>query len=197
MRIPLTDTSYRSGELDGKCVNILPELDGPAERLYKRAWVVQEKLLSTRILKYTDKGIRWRCRKVAHRMPRVDGVALTPEDWETLLETKVTELSRQNLGDKQERWMNILNRYNSSRLTYESDLRQALQGVISTLETETGMTFAKGVYVDLLPNSLLWALDSEPGRTRGMVRMPNDRKHTYEVWKSSISLSPTWSCTYR
>jgi hypothetical protein len=163
--------------------------------LYTRAWVLQERLLSPKILEFTNLGIRWHCRgnMVENLYPSFSEVSDTPSraigvgvalHWRHLL-----SISAYNLGSDVRSvgiiaWMEILRSYHYMKLTRESDRPHAIKGLITFVQQRTGLSFIEGVCEDAFPYSILWMKDRAPDRDT-------------EFRKRAILSSPSWSCAFR
>ncbi|UNI16579.1 hypothetical protein JDV02_003005 [Purpureocillium takamizusanense] len=102
--------------------------------LNRRAWSTQEWLLSRRMLFYTNGTIMWSCKAVTER-----------ENGE-----RCFNISRNT------RWKTVVEHYSERLLTFPTDKLIALEGLRKALQTRTGYTFAHGVWLESLPDQLLW-----------------------------------------
>jgi hypothetical protein len=170
--------------------------------LYTRAWVLQERLLSPRILEFTNMGIRWHCREDI-----VDNLSLSSSngsdaqihqyikkentigyyiglDWRHLLSISVYELGSDVGSIGIIAWMQILRSYHDMKLTRESDRPHAIKGLITFVQQRTGLSFIAGVCKDVFPYSILWVKERAPDRN-------------FELKERAIRSSPSWSCAFR
>ncbi|ORY16424.1 heterokaryon incompatibility protein-domain-containing protein [Clohesyomyces aquaticus] len=169
--------------------------------LYERAWVMQERLLSPRTIEFTDTGLGWRCGEITICGDRTyasleplqrgpdrmyfselwHGPAALSIQWSGLLSLKCNDLSVPTRARGMGWLADILSEYSRTQLTFESDRPYAIQGIISTLGQETGITFTAGVCKEFLPFSLLW-------RLRDCT--------SYDSWKLSLSKHPSWASAF-
>ncbi|KXH43390.1 heterokaryon incompatibility protein [Colletotrichum salicis] len=140
--------------------------------LNKRGWVLQERLLSPRVLHFGSDQLFWECREQAaaecypERMPEIleNGVPM-----------KFKRLSKVVYGPdamSQERepddptfyyriWDRIARAYGSTRLTVASDKLLALSGIAQHFETLIDDTYVVGMWRKHLARNLLWHVDKE------------------------------------
>jgi hypothetical protein len=166
------------------------------EPLYKRGWVLQERLLAPRTLEYCSTGIGWRCRETVLRVDdaiqKAHSFGLT-SSWENLLSLRAHKLSRLAPRSGQFHWTRILNAYNTADLSFEKDRPYAVKGIMATLEKETGLRVVAGVVQEFLPVALLWRVPEDG-------KLPDNKGvsyYTFESWKHSLAHSPSWSCAFR
>ncbi|KAK1634598.1 heterokaryon incompatibility protein [Colletotrichum phormii] len=141
-------------------------------RLNKRGWVLQERLLSPRVLHFGSDQLFWECREQAaaecypERMPEIleNGVPM-----------KFKRLSKVVYGPdamSQERepddptfyyriWDRIARAYGSTSLTVASDKLLALSGIAQHFETLIDDTYVVGMWRKHLARNLLWHVDKE------------------------------------
>ncbi|KAI1075685.1 heterokaryon incompatibility protein-domain-containing protein [Whalleya microplaca] len=140
-------------------------LDG-LSGLYKshiisRAWVLQEIVLSSRLLLFTSKQIYWQCNELAasEDFPRAISLytieiwgnpfwVLTNEDDETP-EYQNVRITR--------KWFGLLDRYSEAKLTYpEKDIFRAIEGLGRRFGQLIGRDYQRGLLSGSLQLSLLW-----------------------------------------
>ncbi|CZR68721.1 uncharacterized protein PAC_18620 [Phialocephala subalpina] len=118
-----------------------------SDPLRRRAWVVQELLLSPRILHMGKSQVSWECceSKVCEafpdRLPRfvhIDAESVPIEAMSTLS------------------WRSIIQTYTSCNLTKPEDKLVAISGVVKIMQTTTGDEYCAGLWRKNLPEQLLW-----------------------------------------
>lgn len=140
--------------------------------LNKRGWVLQERLLSPRVLHFGRDQLFWECREqvAAECYPEK-----MPEILENSVPTKFKRLSKVSYGPdamSQERepddpnfyyriWDLIARAYGSTRLTMASDKLLALSGIAQHFETLIDDTYVVGMWRKHLASNLLWHVDKE------------------------------------
>ncbi|KAK0654005.1 heterokaryon incompatibility protein-domain-containing protein [Cercophora samala] len=177
---PACQLEYRSS--DGQVVGSIYVRDPlfEIERLTQtpldsRGWVLQEKLLSPRILYYGAQQLYWECRQtsvrqdgkyhyiqqdaVRHAMwkERMDIFApfqsvypnfnRIPPDW--------TE-ARHRLAARMRQWYNLVEEYSSRQLTYDTDKLPAIAGIAKEWAKSAGLSYVAGLWREDILAGLLW-----------------------------------------
>lgn len=190
--------SERTVRPDAEC-----KVDGLHEGtpLLSRAWVMQERLLSRRILYYGPKGLFWECQELEANEALPNGspktapstsAVLTQESFDTrnvhpqdsAKDMWLLPNLKTSLKDWQTKihhfylvWDSIIVNYWASQLTYSSDIIVALSGITDILQARTGMTFTQGVWQEFLPLDLMWHV----------------RTHNQYIPTTRLEGFPTWS----
>lgn len=133
--------------------------------LCQRAWALQERLLSPRLLYYSDGEMFWEClahtasegnhriiphkatpyRYESYECPQVRNQLVRPLD-------KIPSFPVSSPSD----WQIIVSEYSRCRLTYRTDKLPALSGLASMYQRNTGYTYAAGMWLENLAYELLW-----------------------------------------
>jgi Heterokaryon incompatibility protein (HET) len=170
--------------------------------LLTRGWVLQEYVLSSRVVTFSHTGVFFECKKA----PPIDDFG-TPIGFLPFVNYDSYKVSREQtedlhvaeLGAKCQlsvydpisirMWYSMVELYSGLSLTMTSDRVVALSGIASQtlsglnkLEDGFSTAYASGTWVRDLPFGLAWAQDSRgtTKRDTGVVRVPN---------------APTWSWT--
>ncbi|KAH9995145.1 hypothetical protein F4779DRAFT_199790 [Xylariaceae sp. FL0662B] len=151
--------------------------------LASRAWVIQETILSPRLLSFTNKQVIWQCLEtaacedfpepepiVSYNMPALatfwgptDVVKLLNDDryrypkgaFDTV-EYGVVKRNNQTRS-LEERWLLILEGYSKATLSFpEKDILRAIEGVGNHLAHITGQSYRHGMLSGCIEPSLLW-----------------------------------------
>jgi hypothetical protein len=133
--------------------------------LCQRAWALQERLLSPRLLYYSDGETFWEC--LAHTARegnyRVIPHRPTPYRYESYECPQVRIQLVRPLDEKPSfpvslpsDWQIIVSEYSRCRLTYRSDKLPALSGLASMYRRNTGYTYVAGMWIENLAEELLW-----------------------------------------
>jgi len=157
--------------------------------LYKRAWALQERLLSPRLLYYSDGEMFWEClahtaREGNHRTAMRKA---TPYRYESFECPQVRDPLVRPLDDNPSfpvsppsDWQIIVSEYSRCRLTYRSDKLPALSGLASMFQRNTGYTYVAGMWIENLGYELLWycpieqdAEQQDPGTDDGALSNPS------------------------
>lgn len=130
--------------------------------LNQRAWVVQERLLSPRILHFGRDQIAWECREL-------EACETFPLELPAMLVILGDIYSNSLLEDRDEdpialTWERIVEVYTQGLLTEESDKCIALSGIVDALQSRTADTYYAGLWASRLVQNMCWttaALENE------------------------------------
>ncbi|KAI8215487.1 hypothetical protein K4K52_006247 [Colletotrichum sp. SAR 10_76] len=145
----------------------------PKRTLHTRAWVLQEKILSSRMINFDADQLLWQCRE---RRVAEDGI---PPGWEFSEGTFYEEPKDLNLSfpytlESSERssferdWNGMVAHYSSRGITKSFDKLPALSGLAKAMEERTGIGYAAGLWKKNMAHSLLWC------RVGPWLRTPTD-----------------------
>lgn len=152
------------------------EIENPKQSpLDTRGWVLQEKILTPRIVHYGAQQIYWECRQKAARQDAKYVGPLTnrlkesidihtpfklifrcikgerelvyPQDWSEW---------RLELAVRMTQWYRLVGEYSERSLTYASDKLPALAGVARTFARLTGYRYLAGLWEEDILMGLLW-----------------------------------------
>jgi hypothetical protein len=122
--------------------------------LDKRAWALQEKLLSARHIAFTGAESQWTCQTLKACECRAKPYPSLP------LLSIPTSLSSMEKQLKWSRiWSKIVEEYSSRSLKYTPDKLPALSGLASKFGTATGFTYIAGLWKETLMYDLSWQCD--------------------------------------
>jgi len=176
-----------------------PEEGDPIPPLLKRAWVYQERLLSSRFLHFTEDELVWECNSgtACECHPQIDqypwwSTALAPT--ETFL--KVTHFGNDVFSHVSHDsgwphisnwpqvfiWHRIVSEYSLLQLTFPEDRLPALAGIIAPISLRTGLDHVQGLWLESLLVDLLWFVDPD-------ARHPA-RRHTKPSWSWTSIMAP-------
>ncbi|KAF2018255.1 HET-domain-containing protein [Aaosphaeria arxii CBS 175.79] len=127
----------------------------PFGPLTKRAWTLQEHVLSTRVLHYTPTELLFEC-KTSYRcecLPARKNYPTTPALIPKALSSLKTNKKHDGIWDV---WQRILETYSHRNLTVASDKLPAISGIAKTIQKATGSSYLGGLWADHLASDLLW-----------------------------------------
>ncbi|KAL8650674.1 MAG: hypothetical protein Q9210_003686 [Variospora velana] len=134
--------------------------------LLERAWVVQERFLSPRILYYGPWELLWECSECVASETEPEGtnslwINEMPKERfgkikRVLDSDSDTLFYKPGLRDIYEIWREIRAIYWSSQLTHHSDSLVAIAGITSIIQQKTRMHFVSGLCKEFLCSELLW-----------------------------------------
>jgi serine/threonine protein kinase len=138
-------------------------LDSP---LSKRGWALQERILSPRILYFSETSIAWECRSncstfdiVSRMRKRLKLLFL-----QTHLQSEEHKHSPNTLihvpNDYITIWKDIVRKYSRLKLSFTQDKLPALAGVARKIAEGSGQAYVAGLWKEhLLPTGILWSRD--------------------------------------
>lgn len=172
------------------------EFDSNLAPLHKRAWVVQERLLSRRTLYYGSTGLYWECRTASTAEWRPDGIAAVPPTqkdqnrpvdkslkrhyWDL---DKVSD-SAENIWDFHRLWYGIVEIYTGAFLTFPTDKLIAIAGLVAPLEKRFDLSFQAGIWSRYSTIDLIWKVD---------VMKTRKSQHQEHPPRRLPNEAPTWS----
>jgi len=147
--------------------------------LLRRAWVLQERVLSRRILDFTSKQFYWSCglsRRAENGQTDCEGAM---EEKAVIQCLRTFPISFQ-AGEKERKivqsmffksWAELISQYSGLRLTYETDRLPALAGIASVASRIVSGRYLSGIWEADLSSGLLWKPRtlSYPARRTGDV----------------------------
>lgn len=120
-------------------------------RWYKRGWILQERLLSNRVVYFMREKIYWGCFSKSHEEEEVDCSVPTRS---SMFLTSTTNMAQQ--------WKTIVSEYVSCHLSRSSDRLVAIEGISRILETCSSLKIYAGILNDGAAESLLWYTKHKP-----------------------------------
>lgn len=159
--IKLNDLLMVSG-LEPKCEH--GTYERPVPPWQTRAWTLQEKLLSSRCLIFSSNQIHWECLEAAYceetafeHLSHGTYPALTKSllSWDIMQNPPEQQLNPYQRFHRQ--YEGLVNQYNRRDLSFESDIVNAIQGILDTITLRIGIHFLWGHPCSLFEQSLLWS----------------------------------------
>jgi hypothetical protein len=126
--------------------------------LATRAWTLQEHILSTRIIHFTDEGVRWQCRTCNKSEDQRLCLPSYLQAWNHFDENPASKRD-----ELQTFWRQILVDYTSRNLTYRKDLLIALAGISQRMHSLHKQPFVAGLWEDRLIEDLCWTVAGDYG----------------------------------
>ena len=156
IRLPLPDLSI--GTISLSVQNICYTLD---DALNKRAWALQERLLSPRLLIYSSGCVSWQCQTKVE--PYGIGSARLPDLFfeETPVNShEMWQWNRQVANHRSQAleyfWVRITLDYSRRAITYYHDRLPALSGLARRFRDVTGDVYLAGLWKKVLCSGLMW-----------------------------------------
>lgn len=124
--------------------------------LLGRAWVLQERLLASRVVYFDDLELLWECRAAADC--ECSSLALCPTtkgQWSEIDSYKNSTIWIV-------RWRDLIEEYSSMSLTYDADRLRALEGMATTVGARLGRhKYMQGVWTINMKSFLAWEVSNE------------------------------------
>jgi hypothetical protein len=134
--------------------------------LARRAWILQERVLSPRTLHFTDTQIYWEC-WTKHQGEDLDGLGQGVQK-KDMFPTQCSPRGRgmasrptTDSGATPRQWFYLVGEYSASALTRQSDKLIAIGGLATHLANYTGMKYWSGIWEDMAHAGLLWSARAE------------------------------------
>lgn len=177
------DQKIRTFSLFGESIlNVL--INDP---LTQRAWTLQERELSPRVLHYSHDAVRWECRslKASSTFPWEDSSAfngaLRAFDVGQIAGVTAHQLDLEQREKNETAWFDTVFKYSGRALTKHSDRLPAISGIARAVQIVTDDTYLAGLWRSNLLHCLLWT--SAWYDSKGLI------SHT----RPESFLAPSWS----
>ncbi|CAI4214482.1 unnamed protein product [Parascedosporium putredinis] len=164
--------------------------------LLSRAWVLQERFLSRRVLFFTGQELAWECIQRMGCQCRGHSESIAPSNngenggnatssisvFKRLAAMGLTSAIHDR-ATATRAWSSIVRDYTALYLTFEKDVFPALSGIARQMSHLTGSRYVAGLWEDSLLSGLCWHVDGRSSRPSEMLLEPRP-----SVWRA-----PTWS----
>jgi hypothetical protein len=175
--------------------------------LWQRAWVVQERLLSPRLLLFSHVQMSWRCRsqQASERIPEGNDrftrhspeevlrpVILGLQKFDSMIRDSTINAAAPLIDDQltsvYNAWYDLVMLYGNCHLTIKSDIFPAISGIAKAIAIATGEEYSAGLWKRDLHRGLLWTAPDSTSSRQDL------REYRAPSW-SWASLPAT--CTFR
>jgi hypothetical protein len=144
--------------------------------LNDRAWVVQEQILSPRLLSFTHDCIVWRCNTMSanERHPMgLSGPSPHRGDLFRAMHCILSGIEQSSTSmDPYSCWYHVVNAFTARNLTFQDDKLPALAGIAKRFAAITNDTYHAGLWRRDLFTGMLWYLE-RPSVTAKETRAPS------------------------
>ncbi|KAM7206115.1 Heterokaryon incompatibility protein (HET) domain containing protein [Naviculisporaceae sp. PSN 640] len=152
-----------------------------ATKLQSRGWVLQEDLLSPRMLHFTNEELSWTCATFARCECKIRPTLPFPNPYRAGLGAKRKESNNTSLCAMLNlQWPHLVMDFTRRQLTHESDRMPALAGLAGWTEQQTDDQYMAGLWMKDGEYQLLWYRD----KSDEISRPPTRFTHPY---------APSWS----
>jgi hypothetical protein len=131
------------------------------DRLDTRAWGLQEKLLSSRLVAFTGAEIQWTCQ--TSKVCECRSKCYIPQP---LFLLPVKEVETKGEYGYAKAWSNIVEPYSNRDLTFTDDRLPALSGLAKKFWKITGYTYIAGLWKESIWYDLVWQHDTVASSTQ-------------------------------
>jgi hypothetical protein len=125
--------------------------------LLTRAWAFQERLLSPRIVHFTDEELFWECTRIGICECKTSSsrslYGLSKSRFSAYLSTNTSLLPK---GLTSTYWYEIVSSYTALNLTFQTDALPALQGVVKRMQLVRNCSYYAGLWENTIIEDLLW-----------------------------------------
>lgn len=138
--VPGLETHVHS--VDGDREQVLP--------LNVRGWTLQEELLSTRMITYTQQELWWTCQTT--ESCECHTFDITENNYKPQFSPSAMTNSQAAFGQ----WRDIVNEFSQRRLSHGTDKLPALSGIATVIQEKTGSSYVAGLWESNLIMDLNW-----------------------------------------
>jgi hypothetical protein len=139
--------------------------------LTERSWALQEQMLVTRMIYFTDSEMKWECKSQL----RCECMVLDHNDLSEMITAYHKSLASNSMAEKSEVWYHIANLIMVQDPTFKEDLLPAISRLARQIQDSDAGTYVAGLWLDDLREGFIW--DSDDDRSL--------RTHSYKA--------PSWS----
>lgn len=160
--------------------------------IYKRGWILQERLLSRRVLHFTPQELNWECmtETVCECSGTISVVVEGPKTHHTIVDMaelgtspkrfySFARLSSIDSTWVERRWRKLVEEYTALELTYEKDIFPAISGLAKEFDRARPSTYLAGLWKSSFLCDMLWYAcytsfnsDSSPPKRPAAWRAP-------------------------
>jgi hypothetical protein len=150
--------------------------------LSRRGWVLQERLLSTRVLHFGKDELFWECLTT---FGRESSCVESSRDVELDLQTEesfkrcfafgnVTDSDKEwYTANLMEPWNRIVHMYSTLDLSVQGDRFPAIAGIAQKIGEVTGYTYIAGLWLEHIHIGLLWHAETSTSRQESATQAPS------------------------
>ncbi|KAK4188745.1 heterokaryon incompatibility protein-domain-containing protein [Podospora australis] len=163
-------TPFRPAQRDAARSQYSRSDDWTHQPLSRRVWALQEDLLATRMVHFTDRELMWQCRSTSQC--ECSHLNLIVELQDPSEKTAPIQANIGTLGHYN-RWYDIANSVIHRNITNPQDLLPALSGLATQFQEDGAGPYLAGLWKNDLPRALLWRPWGDIGRRVVPYRAPS------------------------
>ena len=163
--------------------------------LNRRAWVIQERLLSPRVLHYGKDQLLWECHELDACETYPHGLPSIPANAHTLFKGLDPEIDGRRLRkvsnnepdpdlDPYHLWAKVVQAYTSCDLSEPGDKLIAISGIAKRFRSMLNDAYLAGLWLRVLPTQLLWHVDDCKKANGLPARRPTSYRAPSWSWAS-------------
>ncbi|KAI9162819.1 HET-domain-containing protein [Paramyrothecium foliicola] len=164
-----------------------------AHPLLRRAWVLQERLLSKRLIFFEKDELVWECR--SKRTCECEGLDnYQNKSWGEERPVSISHRLMQRSREEIYAWWKyfVVEEYSRLSLSFEMDKMPALSGIATKVAEQTGDTYLAGLWKEDLCLGLLWSAD-EPSDNPAGRKFDWEIDYTKSAQVAAQYRAPSWS----
>jgi hypothetical protein len=176
-----------TGDERFKNIWIRRALDHSKELLDSRGWIMQERILSPRLLYFGKEEMAWEClQEIAcecnHTEPN-DKPSSTREIKAQVHPRSIAPGRASQISS----WAQLTEQYCSMQLSYEADIFPALSGVAKRLRPDVHSQYIAGLWKDFIFHHLIWKTETDEPKSDPLeARRPDRWRAPSFSWASII-----------
>ncbi|PVH68516.1 HET-domain-containing protein [Cadophora sp. DSE1049] len=161
--------------------------------LLRRAWVLQERLLSKRLVFFENDELVWECR--TKRTCECEGLDnYQNESWGSERPLSISHKFMQSSREEIYAWWKyyVLEEYSQLSITFGMDKLPALSGIATKVAQQTGDTYLAGLWKEDLCLGLLWSVEEARSNPPGR-KFDWEHDYTKSAQVAAEYRAPSWS----
>ncbi len=143
---------------------------GYRDPLDERGWAFQERVLSPRLLQYSDPELVWTCQTTPFKLTNGGGRSLGGKQRDARLPARIFDdmssgkVSSTTVRDSLEMWKFLVQEFTKGRLTYSEDRIPAFAGIVAELKNVWNDDYILGLWKSCIIPLLAWVSNSRDDR---------------------------------
>ncbi|KAL2066630.1 hypothetical protein VTL71DRAFT_2701 [Oculimacula yallundae] len=154
--------------------------------LSQRAWVLQERLVSPRIIHFSERELFWECDTISARESNSQVYTQQGQgtQWEDENFKRSLQFPGKNTSQIMDSWYKVVSQYSCLQLTMKRDIFPAISGIAQIFSEATGFQYIAGMWLEDIHSALLWYRLYLGRRDFGQDRTTKDWRAPSWSWAS-------------